>query len=1651
MKTIFFETLNLDQSSAFQPIRFIIYLSFFLSWNNLIAQEIDTSRSKVPIDKDMLGLHTSNPNFYDIMRILDKNNIGDTTEGSFYKQMKKTELIWHDRLFPTGQTMQMANAVTDYVKKFNSNQIGACNNQTWNELGPIGPTGNNGVGQIHAIRCSPNYITDKVLYAASNWGGLWKRTGNNNWVQLNTDLQLPITSVSDIAIDPTNTQRLYITTGDAEMSMGHYAANLDGTPSKRTPLFTAGVYRSTNGGATWQHINGGSTQPLLDDFTDGGTIRKIIMHPSNSNILYIASSKGIYKCINATANTPTWTKIFSPINDTEIKGLEFKPNDPNTIFVSGRDIYRSIDGGLNWGSITGGVSGLNLSTLPDAFIVNRINVAVQPNSANDLFAYIVGTYWNGSARIPRLFIYKYNGTNWSAIIMENDNSGYGFITPTRTAITTSPSYNNSIYFGKEILRGRNDVSLGVATLSSYNSANNHPDIHALTPVPGEQKLFVGTDGGVHIKDLTNQSTGGWTNISQGLAVKTIYRFDDSNDRTDRIMIGNQDTGTDVYIGNSWSKITGGDGYNGKIDDKTGLAFGFDNGGGLFSYNWNTQSFYTREASTSGTSTDPIKRPTDPTENLLAWMRMTFQMKNHPITEKMIFSMSELYERKKHEQAINSDNALSLWDLRSDIGKNMNFTQWDDQWQRQLTEFDISSSNPNYWLIGLSGTQSDDPNGVGFIVAPKLLRSTIGGCAGLGGYQSTTCFTDITQNLINSGVSNSSYQAVNGGPSTIIPVITSVIFHPENHLKAWVTFTGYEPTAKVWATNDGGNTWFNADPNGTLNNLPVNDIVFQKGTNDRIYIGTDAGVYYRDNSSNTWTKFCDFPNVMVTELKINYCMGKLRAATFGRGVWEGNLLGTNGSIGTDALEITTNLTWNTSRGIDRNIRIKPGGTLNITGASTVLSLPKDGKIIIEQGGRVNVTDAKITNNCGQTWGSIEIWGNSNLSQTYANQGALILNNATIEHGTEAVVVSKDGGTLYNGGIIQATNSKFFNNKRSVSFYKYDLQNNISFFTNCSFKTDANYRHSLSLLAHLTMWAVKGINISGCNFETTNNFAWDATRVAGIVTVDANFTVTDYCSAGTNPCPGAIISTFNGLHKAINAQLTTGTSTFNVYKSSFQNNVYGIITTGHNNFNIRANNFTVGKSSVGNTVVHEGVSIFAGTGFNVDQNTFTPTFTSSSQPTTIGIRCTDTGASDKEIYKNTFSKSSTSNTNVFYANLANGTNRNNAIGSQQFGLKYNCNTNINNTQQGYDFSVTDIGIANPQGSLTAPTRNTFSLGTLTPNSDFNNGASSGFINYYHRVGVTNEIPVNKFQVNNFSTSGSGNSCFDRYGGVAALTLPDENSYDLVVENVKAIDVKIKEASKNSDSKLVDQLNQELLDLNKEKLEIEKNVLHYYISKYDDLGLIKWYNKIGDLSAKMSLIDLYLGRNDIGNAESKVLALLDDIGTMENEDDQIINYINLKTLQINALKENREINLAINEIERSFLVKLAMSDRGKGGYQARNILNALGDNYFIEPVFPISTEWRNEKGNVKTQENTSLSAFPNPASHLVTFTYNIGEIKPDATQLKIVDFMGRNIQTLAILSSVGDVSWDCSFVPTGIYYCSIIKNGEELIKPKAVIVIK
>lgn len=103
----------------------------------------------------------------------------------------------------------------------------------------------------------------------------------------------------------------------------------------------------------------------------------------------------------------------------------------------------------------------------------------------------------------------------------------------------------------------------------------------------------------------------------------------------------------------------------------------------------------------------------------------------------------------------------------------------------------------------------------------------------------------------------------------------------------MTLSGYQAGIKVFSSVDGGSTWSNVS--GTLPNIPVNCIVYQNGSNDALYIGTDFGVYYRDATLTDWVPYGnDLPNVIVSDMEIYYAGQKLRAATYGRGIWEVDL-------------------------------------------------------------------------------------------------------------------------------------------------------------------------------------------------------------------------------------------------------------------------------------------------------------------------------------------------------------------------------------------------------------------------------------------------------------------------------------------------------------------------------------------------------------------------------------------------------------------------------------------------------------------------------------------------------------------------------------------------------------------------------------------
>ncbi len=133
-----------------------------------------------------------------------------------------------------------------------------------------------------------------------------------------------------------------------------------------------------------------------------------------------------------------------------------------------------------------------------------------------------------------------------------------------------------------------------------------------------------------------------------------------------------------------------------------------------------------------------------------------------------------------------------------------------------------------------------------------------------------------------------WKYVTGTLPVNVAQISDVEVSPLDVTKLWVSFSSYSGGNKMYYSSDTGATWTNIS--GTLPNVPVNCIAYHNNGNDGIYIGTDIGVFYRDNTMTDWIPFRNgLPNVVIRDLEIT--LNKMRAATFGRGIWESDLDGT----------------------------------------------------------------------------------------------------------------------------------------------------------------------------------------------------------------------------------------------------------------------------------------------------------------------------------------------------------------------------------------------------------------------------------------------------------------------------------------------------------------------------------------------------------------------------------------------------------------------------------------------------------------------------------------------------------------------------------------------------------------------------------------
>ncbi len=126
--------------------------------------------------------------------------------------------------------------------------------------------------------------------------------------------------------------------------------------------------------------------------------------------------------------------------------------------------------------------------------------------------------------------------------------------------------------------------------------------------------------------------------------------------------------------------------------------------------------------------------------------------------------------------------------------------------------------------------------------------------------------------------------------------TGVAVDPKNPMRLWVSLQGGNTNA-VYFSQDGGATWTNFSGT-TLPNSSTRAIVYENGSQDALYIGTVAGVYYRNATMNDWQAYNNnLPNVIVDSLEIDYNSSKIRAGTYGRGLWQTLLAGvTPGVVG-----------------------------------------------------------------------------------------------------------------------------------------------------------------------------------------------------------------------------------------------------------------------------------------------------------------------------------------------------------------------------------------------------------------------------------------------------------------------------------------------------------------------------------------------------------------------------------------------------------------------------------------------------------------------------------------------------------------------------------------------------------------------------------
>ncbi|WP_242134288.1 T9SS type A sorting domain-containing protein [Aestuariivivens marinum] len=487
---------------------------------------------------------SNNPTFKDIVDAFNDywTDKDPYTKGSGYKPFKRWENYWKNFVKDDGTLPTPYELWTTWmnVRQAKANSLKA-DLSNWQPVGPFSHTNtgswSSGQGRINAIIVDPN--DPNTYYAGAPAGGIWKSINSgSSWLPLSDNL--PQIGVSGIAIDYNDSNIIYIATGDD-----------DGWDT-----YSVGVMKSIDGGTTWNStgLNTSAGHPT--------NMNDIYMHPNNSNILWVATNKGVYKTIDGGVN---WTNTNGTQN-LNIKDIKLKPGDPNTIYAVTPDtFYVSTNGG---DTFTDAGFGTGLPASSSRLVIDvtadNTNVIYTLSALNNDFQ---GLYKSTDSGVT--FSQMAASTPGNVNLFDDSKQAYYDM-----AFAVSNTNENEIYVG--VLNIWKSIN-GGASFTKVNewfqpasASYSHADIHLLRFYDGV--LFAGTDGGFY------KTTDGGTNfmdLTDGMQIGQFYRLSVSKESSNKMVGGLQDNGGYALNNSYWQVYYGADGMDTAINhNNSDTIYGF---------------------------------------------------------------------------------------------------------------------------------------------------------------------------------------------------------------------------------------------------------------------------------------------------------------------------------------------------------------------------------------------------------------------------------------------------------------------------------------------------------------------------------------------------------------------------------------------------------------------------------------------------------------------------------------------------------------------------------------------------------------------------------------------------------------------------------------------------------------------------------------------------------------------------------------------------------------------------------------------------------------------------------------------------------------------------------------------------------------------